>query len=75
MRSPGFCRLISVFVCGIGRLFSFFGSNIGPALVALFSGNSASIADLWVFIVGPLADAALAAVCYKYLESPDAAKK
>ena len=55
--------------------FLFFGSNIGPALVALFFGNSAPIADLWVFIVGPLAGAALAAVCYKYLESPDAAKK
>ncbi len=45
--------------------------SFGPALVALFAGNSAPIASLWVFIVGPLAGAALAALCYKYLESAD----
>jgi aquaporin Z len=29
--------------------------------------NSAPLACLWVFIVGPLAGAALAALCYKFL--------
>ena len=42
--------------------------SLGPALVALFAGNSAPIACLWVFIVGPLAGAALAAFTYKALE-------
>ena len=42
--------------------------SFGPALVAAFSGNSAPIAALWVFIVGPLVGAALAAVVYKWLE-------
>ena len=42
--------------------------SFGPAIVAAFSGNSAPIAALWVFIVGPLAGAALAAVVYKWLE-------
>ena len=42
--------------------------SFGPALVAAFTGNTAPIAALWVFIVGPLAGAALAAVVYKYLE-------
>ena len=42
--------------------------SLGPALVALFAGNAAPIACLWVFIVGPLAGAALAAYTYKALE-------
>lgn len=43
--------------------------SFGPALVAAITGNTAPIACLWVFIVGPLAGAALAAVVYKYLRS------
>lgn len=42
--------------------------SFGPALVAAFTGNTAPIASLWVFIVGPLVGAALAAVVYKVLE-------
>ena len=42
--------------------------SFGPALVAAFSGNTEPLAALWVFIVGPLVGAALAAVVYKYLE-------
>ena len=42
--------------------------SFGPALVALFAGNSAPIACLWVFIVGPFIGAALAAWTYKALE-------
>ena len=43
--------------------------SFGPALVALFTGNAAPMASLWVFIVGPLVGAALAALAYKFLES------
>lgn len=43
--------------------------SIGPAVVAAIAGNSAPVACLWVFIVGPLVGAALAAVVYKVLES------
>ena len=43
--------------------------SFGPALVAAITGNTAPIACLWVFIVGPFVGAALAAVVYKYLES------
>jgi aquaporin Z len=43
--------------------------SLGPAIVAAISGNSAPLSSLWVFIVGPLVGAALAAVIYKYLES------
>ena len=43
--------------------------SIGPAIVAAISGNAAPIACVWVFIVGPLVGAALAAVTYKALSS------
>ena len=36
--------------------------SLGPAVVAAITGNTAPIACLWVFIVGPFAGAALAAV-------------
>ena len=42
--------------------------SFGPALVAAFTGNTEPIVALWVFIVGPLVGAALAAVVYKWLE-------
>lgn len=43
--------------------------SIGPAIVAAISGNTAPIACVWVFIVGPFVGAALAAIIYKYLEN------
>jgi aquaporin Z len=43
--------------------------SFGPAVVAAICGNTAPIASLWVFIVGPCLGACLAAVVYKYLES------
>jgi len=43
--------------------------SFGPAVVAAITGNSAPIACLWVFIVGPFVGAALAALVYKFLES------
>ena len=46
--------------------------SFGPALVAAFTGNMAPLGALWVFIVGPLAGAAAAAVVYKVLESKKA---
>ena len=42
--------------------------SFGPALIAAFAGNTAPIACLWVFIVGPLLGAAAAACVYKALE-------
>lgn len=42
--------------------------SFGPALVAALTGNTAPLSCLWVFIVGPLVGAALAAVVYKALE-------
>ena len=43
--------------------------SIAPAVFAAVTGNPAPLASLWVFIVGPLAGAALAATVYKYLRS------
>ena len=42
--------------------------SIGPAIVAASSGNTDPIACVWVFIVGPLVGAALAALVYNFLE-------
>ena len=42
--------------------------SFGPAVVAAIAGNTEPIACLWIFIVAPLAGAALAAVTYKALE-------
>ncbi len=42
--------------------------SFGPAIVSLISGSTDAIKSLWVFIVGPLVGAALAAFLYKFLE-------
>ncbi len=42
--------------------------SIAPAVFAAINGNAAPLASLWVFIVGPLVGAALAAIVYKALE-------
>ena len=42
--------------------------SIGPAIIAAVTGNAAPLVSLWVFIVGPILGATLAATCYKYLE-------
>lgn len=42
--------------------------SFGPALVALINGNAAPMGALWVFVVGPLVGAALAALVYQFLE-------
>ena len=44
--------------------------SIGPAIVAAIAGNTAPLGSLWVFIVGPLVGAALAALVYKALDKP-----
>lgn len=65
--------LVLVHILGIGLTGTSVNParSFGPALVALFSGNSAPIGDLWVFIVGPLVGAAIAACCYKFLEADE----
>ncbi|SCX88696.1 MIP/aquaporin family protein [Butyrivibrio sp. INlla14] len=62
--------LVVVHILGIGLTGTSVNParSFGPALVAAFTGNTAPIAALWVFIVGPLVGAALAACVYKALE-------
>ena len=63
--------LVVVHILGIGLTGTSVNParSFGPALVAMINGNAAPIADLWVFIVGPLVGSALAAVTYKALEA------
>ena len=62
--------LVVVHILGIGLTGTSVNParSFGPALVAAFTGNTAPIAALWVFIVGPLVGAACAACVYKALE-------
>ena len=43
--------------------------SFGPAVIAAITGHTEPIACLWVFIVGPLLGAVLAALVYKFLEN------
>lgn len=62
--------LVLVHILGIGLTGTSVNParSIGPAIVAACSGNLDPIKALWVFIVGPLLGAALAAFTYKTLE-------
>ncbi len=65
--------LVAIHIIGIGLTGTSVNParSFGPALIAAISGNTAPIGQLYVFIVGPLVGAALAAFCYKFLESKD----
>ena len=45
--------------------------SIGPAVMAAIMGNSTPITQVWVFIVGPLVGAVLAALCHKFFEAEE----
>ena len=62
--------LVLVHILGIGLTGTSVNParSIGPAIAAAIAGNTEPLASLWVFIVGPLIGAAIAAVVYKALE-------
>ena len=62
--------LVGVHILGIGLTGTSVNParSIGPAVVAALTGNPLPLVSLWVFIVGPIVGATLAAWCYKYLE-------
>lgn len=43
--------------------------SIGPALLQMIGGDFTAISQIWIFIAGPLAGAALAALLYRFFES------
>lgn len=49
--------------------------SIGPALLQMIGGDFTAISQIWIFIVGPLVGAALAAVIYNFLDSQKNADK
>jgi len=65
--------LVLVHILGI----QFTGTSVNPArsiasaVVAAMAHNTTPITEVWVFIVGPLVGAALAALVYKFLEKKD----
>ncbi len=46
--------------------------SIGPALLQMIGGDFKAISQIWIFIVGPLAGAALAAVLYSFIDAKKA---
>lgn len=65
--------LVLIHILGIGLTGTSVNParSLGPAIVAAISGNTDPIAVVWVFILAPLAGAALAAIVYKALEKED----
>ena len=63
--------LVLVHILGIGLTGTSVNParSLGPAIVAAITGNIDALICVWVFIVGPLVGAALAAMTYKYLEA------
>ena len=61
--------LVGVHILGIGLTGTSVNParSFGPALFAAFTGNFAPLASLWVFILGPMIGAALAALCYNIM--------
>ena len=45
--------------------------SIGPAIVYAFTGHMEAISCIWIFIVGPLVGAALAALFYTFIAGKD----
>ena len=66
--------LVVVHILGIGLTGTSVNParSLGPAIAAAIAGNTDPIACIWVFIVGPLIGAAIAAVVYKALEKAKA---
>lgn len=62
--------LVLVHILGIGLTGTSVNParSFGPALVAAIDGNAKPMGCLWVFIVGPIIGAVIAAVLYKFLE-------
>ena len=62
--------LVLVHILGIGLTGTSVNParSLGPAIVAAIAGNTAPIACVGVFIVGPFIGAALAALVYNFLE-------
>lgn len=62
--------LVLVHILGIGLTGTSVNParSLGPAIVCAISGNADPIACVWVFILGPMGGAALAAIVHKVFE-------
>lgn len=65
--------LVVIHIIGIGLTGTSVNParSIGPAIFAAIAGNTEPIINLWIFIVGPLVGAAIAAVVFSILETPE----
>ena len=68
------CTLTLVHIFGIGLTGTSVNParSLGPAIInSLVNTKTDSLENVWIFILAPLVGAALAAFCYKFLESKD----
>lgn len=65
--------LVLVHILGIGLTGTSVNParSVGPAIAAAINGNTDPISCVWVFILGPLVGAAIAAYTYKFLEKEE----
>lgn len=63
--------LVLVHIFGIGLTGTSVNParSLGPAVALAINGDTSALSNVWIFIVAPLVGAALAAFCYKFLES------
>ncbi len=65
--------LVGIHIIGIGLTGTSVNParSLGPAIIAAIDGNPEPLKVVWVFIVAPFIGAAIAAFCYKFLESAE----
>lgn len=49
--------------------------SLAPAILQMFAGNFTAISQIWIFLIGPMAGAALAAFVYRYLDKEKETKE
>ncbi len=69
--------LVVIHILGIGLTGTSVNParSLGPAIIAAIEGNTAPISVVYVFFIGPLVGAAIAAFVYKFLEDAKEEKK
>lgn len=45
--------------------------SLAPAVLQAFTGNTTSLSQIWIWILAPMAGAALAAICYTFLSKKE----
>lgn len=61
--------VLTLFGCGSAAIAGATLGTLGPALAMFTQGDASALSQVWVFIVAPLVDAALAALIFAAFKS------